>query len=289
MKEIDWRILIELYEKRSMTKAAESLYMTQSALSKRVHVIEEEWGIEAVKRSSKGVTFTEDGKYLVKKASIMLDFLREIGEHFAENKSQKELVKIGVPNSFARIHMPNLFREYVEKYNKIQIKIIPNSSDMIIQQLTDGSVDMGIICGDYPFLGEKVCLFEEELYIVAPKEATLDKIENYPLIESYFNPVIKLMVNQWWRTHFGSLPHETHKVPYADIAIEMVGSGLGVTFVFGTGWKIDEKTTKRIPVYDAHDKRVSRKVWMMLSDRCFYNQNIMDFITLIENYYNVNE
>ena len=134
-----------------------------------------------------------------------------------------------------------------------------------------------------------VCLFEEELYIVAPKEATLDKIENYPLIESYFNPVVKLMVNQWWRTHFGSLPHETHKVPYADIAIEMVGSGLGVTFVFGTGWKIDEKTTKRIPVYDAHDKRVSRKVWMMLSDRCFYNQNIMDFITLIENYYNVNE
>ena len=219
----------------------------------------------------------------------MLDFLREIGEHFAENKSQKELVKIGVPNSFARIHMPNLFREYVEKYNKIQIKIIPNSSDMIIQQLTDGSIDMGIICGDYPFLGEKVCLFEEELYIVAPKEATLDKIENYPLIESYFNPVVKLMVNQWWRTHFGSLPHETHKVPYADIAIEMVGSGLGVTFVFGTGWKIDEKATKRIPVYDAHDKRVSRKVWMMLSDRCFYNQNIMDFITLIENYYNVNE
>lgn len=67
------------------------------------------------------------------------------------------------------------------------------------------------------------------------------------------------MVNQWWRTHFGSLPHETHKVPYADIAIEMVGSGLGVTFVFGTGWKIDEKTTKRIPVYDAHDKRVARK------------------------------
>ena len=46
---------------------------------------------------------------------------------------------------------------------------------MIIQQLTDGSVDMGIICGDYPFLGEKVCLFEEELYIVAPKEATLDR------------------------------------------------------------------------------------------------------------------
>lgn len=42
MKEIDWKILVVLYEKKSMTKAAEALYMTQSALTKRVRAIEEE-------------------------------------------------------------------------------------------------------------------------------------------------------------------------------------------------------------------------------------------------------
>lgn len=34
MKNIDWMILKMLYEKRSMTKAAEALYMTQPALTK---------------------------------------------------------------------------------------------------------------------------------------------------------------------------------------------------------------------------------------------------------------
>lgn len=36
MKNIDWKILIALYEK-SMSKAADELYMTQSALTKRVN------------------------------------------------------------------------------------------------------------------------------------------------------------------------------------------------------------------------------------------------------------
>lgn len=66
MKNIDWKILKVLYEKRSMTKAAEALYMTQPALTKRIKAIEAEWGVEVVKRSSKGVIFTEEGSYLVK-------------------------------------------------------------------------------------------------------------------------------------------------------------------------------------------------------------------------------
>ena len=82
MKNIDWMILKVLYEKRSMTQAAEALYMTQPALTKRIKSIEAEWGIEVVKRSSKGVTFTEEGKYLVKKSSIMIDFLNEIQEYY---------------------------------------------------------------------------------------------------------------------------------------------------------------------------------------------------------------
>ena len=70
MRELDWLILRKLYEKRSISKAAEDLYVTQSALTKRVKTIEQEWGVEVVKRSNQGVTFTEDGRYLVKKAGI---------------------------------------------------------------------------------------------------------------------------------------------------------------------------------------------------------------------------
>lgn len=287
MKEIDWRILLVLHEKKSMTKAAEALFMTQSALTKRVRAMEEEWNVEIVKRSSQGVIFTEEGRYLVKKSSIMLDFLKEIENHFSQNSRKKELLKIGVPNSFARIHMAELLKQYIESSNKIQIITVPNSSDMIIQQLTNESVDMGIICGDYPFIGEKTCLFREELYLITPKNVGLEEIESMTLIESYLNPLVKLTVDQWWNHHFGSMPRETAKVPYADIAIEMVEKGLGVTFVFGDGWKVDSQKVQRLSIHDGKGHSVNRNVWLMLSDHCQNSEDKMEFADFIRNYYKV--
>ncbi|MGN0266676.1 MAG: LysR family transcriptional regulator [Lachnospiraceae bacterium] len=288
MKDSDWRLLIVLHEKRSMTKAAEALYMTQSALTKRIRAIEDEWHVEIVKRSSQGVLFTEEGQYLVRKANIMVDFLKEIEQHFSERNTSKELLKIGVPNSFSRLHMPALLREYMDRYNRIHIKTVANSSDAIIQQLTDGTVDIGIICGDYPYIGEKICLFEEELYVITQRDQKLDDIAHMPLIESYFNPMVKLTVYQWWKNQFGNLPGDTHRVPYADIAIEMVENGLGNTYLFGSVWKINEEKLQRIPIYDKNNQPVKRKVWMMISEKCFHSQDIMDFISLVEEYYHVN-
>ena len=288
MKEIDWKILVVLYEKKSMTKASEALYMTQSALTKRVRAIEEEWNVEVVRRSSQGVEFTEDGIYLVKKANIMIDFLKEIEQHF-NGTVKKDILKIGVPNSFARIHMPQMLMQYLEQYNHLQIRTVSNTSDNIIQQLTSGSIDIGIICGDYPYIGEKVCLLDEEMYMVTQKGVRFEDIEKHTLIESYYNPLVKLMVNQWWQSHFGESPRDTYTVTHADIAIEMVESGIGVTFVFGSKWKINEEKLQKLPVYDRHGDIVSRKVWMMMSDRCFLSPAIMEFVSFVEQYYQVNQ
>lgn len=61
MDNIDWLLMKLLHEKKSLNKTAESLYMTQSAVSKRLQRIEAEWDIKVVKRTSKGVIFTPSG------------------------------------------------------------------------------------------------------------------------------------------------------------------------------------------------------------------------------------
>lgn len=288
MRNIDWEILKILYEKKSITKTAQALYMTQSAITKHLKAIEQEWQIEVVKRNSQGVLFTEEGKYLVQKANIMMDFYGEIKDHFADNNVSKELLKIGIPNSFARLHMPKMLKEYTDEMNNLQIKTVPNSSDVIIHHLMEGTVDIGIICGDYPYLGEKVCLFQEALQVVTPKGVTMEEIEDLPLIKSFLNPMVELMIDQWWKNQFGSLPHEAQYVPFADIAIGMVESGLGIAFLFGDDWNVDLNKVQLIPVYDHQENLVERKVWMMLSERCYKSEHIMDFVTFVEKYYHVN-
>ncbi len=288
MKEIDWKILSVLFEKRSMTKAAESLYMTQSALTKRIKSIEEEWGIEIVKRSSKGVSFTDDGRYLVTRANIMLDFLNEISEHYIEKKQTKELLKIGVPNSFARLHMPRLLSQYVKEYDHLHIKMISNSSDKILQKLVDGSVDMGIICGDFPFLGEKELLFTEQLFVISPKGIHPRDFEKQALISSYLNPIVQIIVDQWWRAEYGSMPHYAHSVPNADIAIEMVKNQLGICFLFGSDWNLEDENIQRVPIFTASGEPVTRNVWLMMEDQCFRKEDLMEFVKFIEDYYEIN-
>lgn len=288
MKELDWKILIVLYEKRSITKTAEALYLTQSAVTKRLQNMENEWGIEVIRRSSQGVAFTEDGTYLAQRASVMLDFLREIREHYAQRDCRKKALTVGIPNSFSRLYFPEVLSSYIARFDRLDIHLIPNSSEVIVQKLVDGSIDLGFVCGDYPYLGEKTPLMDENLYVLAPAELPYEALERSPLIQWKMNPLVEMIRDQWWKSQYGSLPHGSYQVPFADIAIEMVEKGLGITTLFGDKWRIDPSKAQLIQAYDAQGSPVSRRVWMMLSDRCFEDPDIADFVSLVEAFFQVN-
>ena len=58
MDEKDYELLHALDETRNITHAADKLYMTQSALSKRIKALEQELGVEIVLRSRQGIRST---------------------------------------------------------------------------------------------------------------------------------------------------------------------------------------------------------------------------------------
>lgn len=289
MKSIDWKILTVLYEKKSITKAAEAIYMTQSALTKRLKAIEAEWDIVIVERSSTGVRFTDDGKYLCKKAKAMLDFLQEIEQHFQEEANTKEVLRLGIPNAVARLHLSGIMRNYKQQYNSIQFQTSYASSDKLMEKLVEGAIDIAIVCGDFEYLGEQTELFREKLYAMTPRGVVLEELDQYPLIESYLNPRVKNLVEQWWKSFFGSVPHPAHRVPYHDIAIQMVDNGLGISMLFGDNWDIDIEKTQLMPIYDNNGRYIERPVKMMIAEHCFASSAITEFIGTVEDYYKVNQ
>lgn len=62
MDEKDFELLMVLGESRNITKAADKLFITQSALSKRIKNIERELGVELLLRSRQGIRFTPSGE-----------------------------------------------------------------------------------------------------------------------------------------------------------------------------------------------------------------------------------
>ena len=97
--------------------------------------------------------------------------------------------------------------------------------------------------------------------------------------------MVEMIVDQWWKNQFGTRAHESQYVPFIDIAIEMVEKDLGVAFLFGNDWKINEEKVQLIPAYDLQGEPVKREVWMMLSDKCYQSQTIVDFIDFVEKFY----
>ena len=58
-----------------MTKVANSFYMTQPSLTKRLKQMEEEFGVTIVNRTPKGLSFTPEGSYLADQAERYLVFM----------------------------------------------------------------------------------------------------------------------------------------------------------------------------------------------------------------------
>ena len=84
MREEDWRTIIALHEYRNLTKAADSMYVSQPTLTKQLHRIENEFGIRVVERSNRGVSFTPEGEYLAERARLIMDDIMETKRVLAE-------------------------------------------------------------------------------------------------------------------------------------------------------------------------------------------------------------
>ena len=77
MTDLDWRILVTLYQRKNVTETASLLFMTQPTLTKRLQKIENELGIIVALRNKKGVFFTPEGEYAASQAMKIAEILKE--------------------------------------------------------------------------------------------------------------------------------------------------------------------------------------------------------------------
>lgn len=64
--------LVEIKKQGSISKAAQHLYIAQPSMSTAIRELEEELGYELMKRSKRGVTFTNLGEQAVQKAELIM-------------------------------------------------------------------------------------------------------------------------------------------------------------------------------------------------------------------------
>lgn len=139
------RYFLMVAKEQSFTKAAKQLHITQPTLSRQLALLEEELGTALFDRNGHGVTLTEDGILLKRRALDLIDLEDKIIDDFkGSNEIIEGSVTIGCGEFTAVETLAEVCGRYKEKYPKVMISIHTATADVVHEMMNKGLVDIGL-------------------------------------------------------------------------------------------------------------------------------------------------
>lgn len=228
MDEKDFELLRVLDETRNITHAADRLYITQSALSKRIKGIEQELGIELLIRSRQGIRFTPAGELVLQRSLAAAKELENLRELLSVSGTELTgTLHAGVSINYAQYRLPDTLAAYHKQYPKVKLHITTGQSRHIYRQLQDGGLDVAILRGEYPWDGERFMLSEEKLCVICRREDADKPLGELLYIDHETDPSLAGLVAQWMRENGLNVGHAGICVDSISACMEMVRRGLG--------------------------------------------------------------
>ena len=134
-------------EHGSMSTAAQHLHVSQQNISKAIKQLEDELKITAFIRSKKGTVLTPQGELICKFAKKQLTQYRLLKDNLYQMqlKNLQGVLKICTMNSGSSMIIPQMLCEFYKNYPGVELQIIDNNLFGVIEQVSQGAVDLGII------------------------------------------------------------------------------------------------------------------------------------------------
>lgn len=227
----------KIVEVGSFTKAAEALGYTQSGISQMIASLEDELSIKLLYRSRTGVKLTLEGKDLfpfIQKTILDYQAMKEKANEIKGLDSG--IIRMGTVSSITCHWMPNLIREFQEKYPNVQFLFHQGDYTSIQEWIKMGVVDFGFATPPAVTNMETIVIKEGEMLAVLPKNHRLAKKDKIRLEEIKDEPFILLEEGHYSEPinafHAEGLEPNLKYRLHDDYAImTMVEAGLGVSIL----------------------------------------------------------
>lgn len=232
------RAFMALVRTGSFTLAAETMHVTQAALSGLIKELEATLGVRVVDRSTRKIALTDVGKELYPLFSKMIDdldgALLDIANH---TQLKKGVVRIAAPQLMSCTLLPQVLAAYRAAYPDIQLRLVDCAVENVTARVLSGEVDFGI--GPERDQGAQIDaaeLFEMPFVMVFPQGHPLEERErvtwsdlaDYPFISLQGQFTERLLSDM--HSALRDVPlNPANEVTFMTTALAMVSAGLGVT------------------------------------------------------------
>lgn len=146
---MDIRVLqyfLTVAREESITKAAETLHMTQPPLSRQLKDLEDELGKQLLIRGSKKVTLTEDGMLLRKRAEEMVDLMEKTkAELTSSSENINGEIHIGGGETDAVSFLAQAAHNLQKEHPLIRYHIYSGDAGHVTERLDKGLIDFGLL------------------------------------------------------------------------------------------------------------------------------------------------
>ena len=265
MKDSDWRIINALHETQSITKIAAMMYKSQSAITKRLQIMEQELDCRIVERTPLGVVFTKEGEFLYKESVKHIEFENEVTEGLRLIKEQtKENIIIGSAYTYTKYTLYDALDEFVKSHPNVSIRVVNKQSDLLYNMLMEGKLDVAFIRSDYTDNVYHELVDHTDGYIVSRDPVDISDLPHMERVAYQTNVKTEQKIADWWQEQFGTMiPEASEDVGYIEFAFRNISSGNKYLLCFLPDNFVNEYNLSLQPMLKADGSRVSRKTWFI--------------------------
>jgi DNA-binding transcriptional LysR family regulator len=158
------RTFVIVAEAKSVTKAAQRLFLTPPSVSAHIKTLEDELGVQLFVRTSKGMDLTAQGGLLKAKAEHILQAAQEMRQHAAAMQEQRlGAVRFGLNATPHLLRLAPIVTQLQSRHPGITIMFEHSASGKILTALHEQTLDMGYVFGPLPvatITGHRVCVVD---------------------------------------------------------------------------------------------------------------------------------
>src|SRR5436190_1818687 len=230
---------LEIVRLKSFSKAAQTCYRTQPAISAQVRQLEQELRADLFERFGSKISLTTAGRIFAQYSEQILDLRRRVQDAIAELETNPRGELVIAANEATCIYvLPKVFSEYRRQFPAVQLQVLRSYGSRVVEAVMENSADFGMT--QLPVEEKRlqvVSVHRDEVRMIVPVDHPLAQkkavtpqeiVEHFLVLPKYGKTRTRL--NEWLEPVEDDV-RISMELDSTEMMKHFVIAGLGVSFV----------------------------------------------------------
>ena len=233
------RLFTAVVDQGGFTKAAESLHLSQPAISKSLAELERQLHVKLLDRSGRSVRLTDAGRLLHARGRELFGVERVAERELRELRGLKRgVLRVAASTTIATYMLPPVLGRFRMRHAAVRLRVASANTRTVLKLLLESRVDVALVEGPVSNGGVEVKPWmDDELVVIAPPEhpattrhIAIDELPNFPFLVREPGSGTRVVSERALARHGIRLTNTT-RIGGTEAIKQAVAAGLGLAIV----------------------------------------------------------